>query len=130
MKHLDRHTEGPTKGDLKISDGGRLAVVESVDATAISLTSRLSFWQGAWFIDQREGIPFLQAVFIKRPNLDLVRVIMSDAISSHSEIREVRSCTVQYSDAKARVARVDFVALTQSGSVIQSQPLKFSLPQF
>ncbi len=58
----------PLTGDLAIP----VRLVYGVDAVAQRLTIRLGFFEGAWFLDTREGIPYLRNVFIRNPRLPMI----------------------------------------------------------
>ena len=51
-------------GDLDFSSGG-LELLEGVDEIVQKLDTRLQFFLGEWFLDQRLGIPYYEDILIK-----------------------------------------------------------------
>lgn len=108
--------QGPD-GDLLLTRGG-LSVVQDVDlAAAQLLTDRFKFWLGEWFLDPAEGVPYLSVVFVKNPNVDLIRSLFRKIILGVEPIKSVEELLVDYS-AAARSLTYTFRAKTASGATI------------
>lgn len=57
-----RETNG---GDYSFGQGDNTFLTNSPDAVALAIKTRLSLWQGQWFLDSEEGMPWLQSVLGK-----------------------------------------------------------------
>jgi hypothetical protein len=75
-------------GDLDITNN-RLSFVEDVEYIAQAWAIRLKTIMGEWILDQRIGIPYLQHVLVKNPNMNLVREIFRRATYSTPGIKEI-----------------------------------------
>jgi hypothetical protein len=70
----------PTTGDL-VHDGHRLQLIADVPAIAQSLRTRLSTFQGEWFLDEDFGVPYFQTVLGKQASLVAVREVFRGIIA-------------------------------------------------
>lgn len=99
----------PHIGDLYLNDAGTLAY--SVDATAEDvaqiLRSRILFFKGEWFLDQREGVPYFEEILTKNPSLEVIRSIYRGVISKTPGVLAVVSLTL-LPDYPNRVLTVSF----------------------
>ena len=98
-----------------------ITLVDGVEAISQQLRIRLQIFLGEWFLDAREGIPFFRDVFIKNPNLSVVREIFRRAISTTPNILSVDKLILTLDPAQ-RHLRVDFSATTTSGAIITLSP--------
>jgi len=57
--------DNPVVHDLHLDSTGDLSWVEGIDAIAQHARVRLQFFLNEWFLDRREGIPFMREVFTK-----------------------------------------------------------------
>ena len=69
----------PLTGDILIENDA-MSIIDGDDALLQHLRIRLKFLLGEWFLDQRIGIPYLQEILVKAPNLVAVRSIFREAI--------------------------------------------------
>lgn len=51
-------------------------LVQGGDRIAQELTVRLRWWLGEWFLDQRQGVPYLQRILRKGVSAQTVRAIV------------------------------------------------------
>jgi len=79
----------PLTGDLAIP----MRLVGGVDAVAQRLAIRMGFWRGDWFLDLREGVPYLQNVFIRNPDLALVESFFRRIIRETPGVSRILSYT-------------------------------------
>ena len=106
-----------TAGDLNFLDD-TLAIIQGV-------SNRLQFWQGEWFLDTRQGMPYFTQIFQKGVNQTLIQSIFYNAIASSPGILSVVSVNLVY-DRSARVLTVNWQAQAATGVAIsQSDNLIF-----
>jgi len=96
-----------TTGDLKFVDGDLQLVVDPVQAIRIRLLTIL----GEWFLDPTIGIPYFTNIFVKNPNLDLIRSIFTNEIINTPGVLEVTQMTLDY-DVNTRSLTVNWAANT------------------
>lgn len=96
-------------GDLAL-EGGTLVFCSGKTFYRQKLASRFKFFAGTWFLDRRQGIPYFRDVFIKNPNLDLIRTMFRRVITTCPGVKQLKKFTVTF-DARARTLRLDFEAL-------------------
>jgi hypothetical protein len=105
--------------DLQLDSNGRL-VFESdeVVAAAVKLKNRFQRFRGEWFLDTREGIPYFEFVFVKNPNLDVIRRIFTEVILSTPPIETLDKLELFYLPGE-RLLAFEFEARAADGRVIQ-----------
>ena len=83
-----------TNQDL-VMDGTDLALVNGIDATLQSLKQRLYLWQGEWFLDTTEGVPYLQEIFVNGQRLDIIRNILLRVVAGTVGIATITRFTAE-----------------------------------
>lgn len=66
--------------DIFVDDNGNLAIATGNTAVAQGIRQALHFWRGQWFINQSEGVPYLERVFIQPVTAGLAANIIADTI--------------------------------------------------
>lgn len=77
---------------------------------------RLLFVRGEWFLDIEEGLPYLQQIFVKSPNLDLLRSVYRSEIMNTLGVLDVRTIELTY-ETTTRKLSVSWSADTDQGEV-------------
>lgn len=80
------------------------------------LLQLLSFYAGEWFLNNTEGFPWLQAVFVKNPNLGQIDALLQNEISSAPGVTQLLSYSSN-ANFEFRVLNVTFSVMTTSGKV-------------
>lgn len=101
-------------GDLHISDDGDIAVGNSI---AQKIRIKLLWFAGEWKWNKEEGIPYLEGLLVKNPNIDYFESLIRQKIFEIDEITEVKDVSVSY-DRKKRSATVSFVAMTDQETIV------------
>jgi hypothetical protein len=104
-------------GDLDISTGNLVVSTDVAQNAAWKLANRFSFFKGEWFVDTRQGLPFVQYVLVANPNLRLISDLYSSVIRSIPSIAAVQSLNLDYQPG-ARTLSLSFQATTNDGAVI------------
>lgn len=105
----------PKTGDLLILDFD-LQFVDSIDQIAQNLAIRLRFFQGEWFLNIFDGVPYYQYFFIKNPNQIQVETFLKDEISNTTGVQQITSFSSDF-DGQSRQFTVDFACKTIDGNI-------------
>lgn len=90
-------------GDICFGHNANDYLVNTPEAVAQNVRTRLALWQGQWFIDTDEGTPYLQQILGKQSAADLViksRILETPGVQQIDEFEAVldpntRRLTVQ-----------------------------------
>jgi len=99
-------------------------ILQGPPAVIQKVRQRFRFFKGEWFLDQRLGIPFLQAIFIKSPSQLLVNAIFQQVLAGTPGVASVTSFSSSL-DRPSRTLTVDFVAPLVDGSQVVAQAEPF-----
>lgn len=105
--------------DLLIKNGD-LSLVTGKDAIQQDLQQTLQLWLGEWFLDTTIGIPYLQFILVKNPNLDVIQSLLLDAAGAVNGVQDIVGFQYNY-DSKTRELTVSMQATTTTGDVIKAQ---------
>lgn len=103
-------------GDL--APPGKL--IEGEAAIEQNVRIRLRFLEGSWFLDLAQGIPYVDTILIKNPDLLLVESIFREAILSTTGIQSVN--TMDLSLDLTRKLTVSFTATMDTGQALVFSP--------
>lgn len=109
----------PFTHDLVVSKGD-LNFVQDVQAIRQEVDIRLQFLLGEWFRDKTKGVPWLQTILVKAPNLAAVRTVLRDEINESVGIRSITRLDLDY-DRSARTLLVTWSATTDLGELVSSE---------
>lgn len=112
---LPRDLELDDDGDLLV-DGADLVISSGQKAIEQDLASRLRIIRGEFFLDRGRGVPYLSDVWVKNPNLNVVRSAFRDAILGTPGILEITQFALTL-DTATRTAILDFTATTDFGEI-------------
>lgn len=112
----------PMTHDLFLS-GGDLSLVADREAIRQEADIRLNFLLGEWFKDITKGVPYLQKVLVKSPDLTAIRSILSDEILEVAGIRSIISLVLDY-DRKNRTLKVTWKANSDVGELASTVTLE------
>ncbi len=105
----------PLTHDLMLVDGAA-QLVASVEQ---KIKIRLLFIRGEWFLDTEVGIPYLDQVFVKQPNLDLLRALYRTEIIETLGVLAVREMRVTFIAGTRRLS-ISFTADSDVGEIDQT----------
>ncbi len=81
VKTLDVST-----GDIAIDANGNLALANSIEGLRQKVIQKLLFFQGEWFLDVQDGIPYLQDILTRPVDAGMVASIFNSAILEEVEV--------------------------------------------
>lgn len=110
-------TFAQTDNDLTLTRGQLVLVSGIADAAAIQLRNRFRFVLGEYFLDIRQGIPYFSVVFVKNPNVLLIKQLFRSVIIGTPGVTSVLSLDASY-DSTARTLSFSFRARAADGQVI------------
>lgn len=96
------------EGDLVITAGGDIVLADSVRQ---AIRIRLLWFAGEWRFNEEFGIPYYDEVYIKKPNLEKIKLILTREIRKVEEVLDVRDMNILL-DSNSRVATVTFTVYT------------------
>lgn len=92
--------------DMFLRDGD-IAMVDEDDALKQRLLIHLQFLLGEWFLDIREGIPYVQTIFAQATDIDDIYLIFRDEIKNIEGVESITSLVLT-PDTDERSLRVEF----------------------
>jgi len=99
--------------DLEFIDND-IVIVETQDQLDQTLKIRLLFFQGEWYLDIKQGLPFYEKILVKNPNLPDIDNIIKAEIIDTPEVQELLSYSSDY-DPLLRTYAVRFKVRTDFG---------------
>lgn len=110
-------------GDLVLHDGDVL-LIDNAERVAQQILITLRFWLGEWFLDTKDGIPYLEYVLVKLPNLLHIRQIFTEAMEKVDGVKRVEEMNLAF-DVKNRSLRVDYEVSTAYGLLTRREVLGY-----
>ncbi len=112
----------PIAHDLELTNNQITLTAETVEATAQRARIMLQFFEGEWYLDQREGLPYWRKILVHNPNAAEIRSMYRRALLDVPRIAAVDKLDVSI-DRQAREGHMTFEATTDDG-----QPLHLDEP--
>lgn len=109
--------------DLMIRDGD-IELIGGADRVAQEIKITLLTWLGEWFLDQRVGVPYLENVLVKNPDMNYIRAILRKKVANVDGVKNVVSLDAAY-DRKTRLLNVEYEAQTEFGLVKGEEGLRY-----
>lgn len=91
-------------------------LITGADAIAQRVAIRFKFWLGEWFLDTRQGVPYLQTVLVPNPDLTLIRTLFRRVIKTTPGVKHVGSLDMRWEKAERRLIVDAFTATLVDGS--------------
>jgi len=85
------------------------------------IATRFKFFLGEWFLDQREGVPYFREIFVKNPDIDIVRAIFRRVLTSVVEVSTITRFDLAY-DPVTRTLSFDFAVTLRTGEELVVTP--------
>lgn len=109
--------------DLVLQDGD-LMLIDDAERVAQQILISLRFWYGEWFLNTSEGVPYLEYILIKNPNIAHVRQVLTEAIEQVEGVQSVDSMTIDF-DRQWRRLAVDYAVTTSYGLITRKEVLGY-----
>lgn len=101
-----------------------LLLIDDAERVAQQIKVALLFWLGEWFLDTTKGVPYLQYVLVKNPNMAHVRQVLYEAISGVPDVKRVSSLDIEL-NPRLREATVKYAVETDYGLVTRREVLGY-----
>lgn len=109
--------------DLVIKNND-LILIDNAERVAQQVLITLRFWLGEWFLDTKQGVPYLEYVLVKNPNMNHIRQILAEKIQSVEGVNNIVSLDFDF----RRITRelyVNFEIYTDYGLVTERAVLGY-----
>ncbi len=110
--------------DLVLQDGD-LMLIDNAERVAQQILISLRFWYGEWFLNTTEGVPYLEYILVKNPNIAHVRQVLTEAIEQVEGVQSVDSMTIDF-DRQGRRLAVEYAATTNYGLITRREVLGYN----
>jgi hypothetical protein len=107
----------PVDDDLLV-DGGLLALVRGADALVQRLELRLGLVRGSWFLDQDQGVPYVEQVLVKGADGSTIGSLLRTEALREPDLREARATVTL--DPATRSARATVSAQAVDGVRVEA----------
>ena len=101
-----------------------LLLIDNAERIGQQIKITLQFWFKEWFLDTTQGIPYLEHICVKNPNLQHIRQIFRNAIMSVDGVDSVTELTLSV-NAKERILSVTYTANTSAGLLTRRELLGY-----
>jgi len=105
-----------SNNDIFIRNGSFTTIKEGGQVTQ-HVRTRLLFYLGEWFADNRAGTPWFQEVFIKPFNIGAVETIIKSRIANTPELDQITEFSMSLPNPADRKLQVSFSAETTFGTI-------------
>ena len=101
-----------------------LLLIDNAERIGQQIKITLQFWFKEWFLDTTQGIPYLEYICVKNPNLQHIRQIFRNAILSVDGVDSVTKLTLSV-DVRERILTVEYTANTSAGLLTRRELLGY-----
>ena len=99
-------------------------LIDNAERISQQIKISLQFWLGEWFLNSTLGVPYLERICVKNPNLQHIRQIFRNVIQNVSGIIAVNALDLTV-DASKRVLTVSYKATTTDGVITRKELLGY-----
>lgn len=96
--------------------GGDVLMIDDKARIAQQAKIRLLRWRGEWFLNTRDGLPYIEHILVKNPNLLHVRELLHDELRTIEGVKRVSKLMLSM-DRQNRVLTVNFALETDYGTI-------------
>jgi hypothetical protein len=108
--------QNPIAGDLRL-DGTDVVLVEGIEALEQEIRVRLLWWRAEWFLDLRQGVPYLEQLLGKGVSVATIRSVLRAEIEAVPGVVSVPSIEIDL-DGVTRFATVSIEVLAENGETL------------
>ena len=109
--------------DLVIQNGD-LMVIDNAERVAQQIAIHLRFFNGEWFLNTSEGVPYFEYILVKNPNLNHIRQVLREAIEKVSDVIKINYISLNY-DRINRILYVGYEVKTAYGLITRKEVLGY-----
>jgi hypothetical protein len=104
-----------TTGDIVVT-GGKLQTVSGMEYAIQHWVAALHLFEGEWYYNSLLGLPYKKQIFVKNPNMTVVRALFAETTRSVPLITAVHSMKLGL-DTTKRIMTVEAVATVDGEQV-------------
>ena len=112
-------------GDLDFTSGTAVLVGDDpagqTQQALQELNNRFAIWKGEWFRDKRLGVPYVDFVLVKAPNMILIDSVFRQVITSVQNVASILSSSLSF-NARARNLTASYAVQLTNGAVLTGGP--------
>lgn len=108
-----------------ILDNSDCLMIDNAERVAQQILITLRFWYGEWFLNVNDGVPYLEYILIKQPNMAHIRQILTEQIQSVEGVKSVTDMMLEF-DQRARTLLVEYSATTDYGLIERKEVLGYA----
>lgn len=110
-----------TAGDWDFSANNLVIAQDEDMCAAQKLTNLYQLCYGEWFVDTRLGVPYIQYVLVKSPDLGVVASVLNQVVSFVPQIQGILSSSFDFNPSQRNLS-VAYQLQTLSGALITGGP--------
>lgn len=104
--------------DIQVDANGNLEIVDEFESAVQRVRLALQFWRGEWFLNESEGVPYLQVIFNRPVTPKLASSVLTDTILRVDDIQSVSNVQAEINPATRHlVYSVDVVTRFGTGTL-------------
>lgn len=109
--------------DLLVKDGD-LMIIDNAERVVQQVLITLREWLGEWFLNTDDGVPYLEYILVKNPNMSHVKQVLTEAIEGVEGVTSVTSLELDFNRV-LRTLEVSYEAKTDYGLVTSREVLGY-----
>lgn len=110
-------------GDIALKDNDIL-LIDNAERVAQQVLITLREWRGEWFLKTADGVPYLEYILVKNPNMAHVRQVLTEAIESVEGVKKCTELDLQFNRV-LRTLSVSYEIDTDYGIVTRKEVLGY-----
>jgi hypothetical protein len=108
-----------------ILENDDLLMIDAAERVSQQILITLRFWLGEWFLNTTDGVPYLEYILVKQPNMAHIRQILTEQIQSVEGVKAVTDMELTF-DQRERNLLVEYTADTDYGLVTDKAILGYN----
>lgn len=110
-------------GDIALKDNDIL-LIDNAERVAQQVLITLREWRGEWFLKTADGVPCLEYILVKNPNMAHVRQVLTEAIESVEGVKKCTELDLQFNRV-LRTLSVSYEIETDYGLITRKEVLGY-----
>lgn len=110
-------------GDIALKDNDIL-LIDNAERVAQQVLITLREWRGEWFLKTADGVPYLEYILVKNPNMAHVRQVLTEAIESVEGVKKCTELDLQFNRV-LRTLSVSYEIETDYGLITRKEVLGY-----
>jgi hypothetical protein len=91
--------------------------IEDGEATVQAIYTKLSLWRGEWFLNQNDGIPYMESILGKPRSLHLIERLLKQTMLNVEGVKKILSFSMNL-DRQTRKLTIEYSAQDIYGNEI------------